>query len=139
MTETLLKAYEANRAMIGQVIRFGLTGLLLTALVAASYWAVAEYLQVDPNISMTMVYLVFTGLGYVLHSRFSFAGHGERDRIHVRTARFFAVNTLGFLSNQFFVWLLVKYLGGATWWPVIPIIAVTPLLTFTLNRRWVFG
>ena len=48
-------------------------------------------------------------------------------------------NTAGFLSNQFFVWLLVKQMGGPTWWPVIPIIFVTPLLTFTLNRRWVFG
>jgi putative flippase GtrA len=49
------------------------------------------------------------------------------------------VNTLGFLLNQLFVWLLVHQLGGPTWWPVIPIIFVTPLVTFSLNRRWVFA
>jgi putative flippase GtrA len=126
-------------ALLGQIGRFGLTGGLLTLLVAGAYWAVAELLHIDPLVSMTLVYLTFTGLGYVLHSRFSFRGHGDRDNAGLRTTRFFIVNTLGFVSNQFFVWLLTKYLHGPNWWPVIPIIFVTPVLTFTLNRRWVFG
>ena len=116
-----------------------MVGGLLTVLVAAAYWSVAEFLAIDPMVSMTLVYLVFTGLGYVLHSRVSFKDHGTRDQMHVRTVRFFITNTVGFASNQFFIWLLVKAMGGPTWWPVIPIIFVTPLLTFTLNRRWVFG
>ncbi len=127
-----------RRILIGQIVRFGLTGGFLTIAVAAAYWAVAEFLGVAPMLSMTLVYLTFTGVGYLLHSRFSFAGHGSRDNAPVRTARFFTVNTLGFLSNQFFVWLLVEQMGGPTWWPVIPIIFVTPVLTFTLNRVWVF-
>lgn len=126
-------------ALRDQIIRFGLVGLLLTALVAASYWVIAALFHVDPNVSMTLVYVVFTGVGFVMHSRVSFKGHGARDRVHVRTTRFFITNGLGFLSNQAFVWLLVKQLGGPEWWPVIPIIFVTPIITFTLNRRWVFG
>ena len=129
---------DERRVLIGQIVRFGLTGLFLTVAVAGAYWAVAEFLGIAPMVSMTLVYLTFTGIGYLLHSRFSFAGHGSRDNAPVRTARFFTVNTLGFLSNQFFVWLLVYRMGGPTWWPVIPIIFVTPLLTFTLNRVWVF-
>lgn len=127
-----------HRELVGQIIRFGLTGGLLTILVAAAYWAVAEFFRIDPLVSMTLVYVFFTGVGYFLHSQWSFKGHGSRDQAGKRTMRFFTVNTLGFLSNQFFVWLLTKYLGGPTWWPVIPVIFVTPLLTFTLNRRWVF-
>ena len=125
------------RDLFGQMVRFGLTGGLLTILVAAGYWIVATPLGVEPMLALTLVFLVFTGLGYVLHSRFSFRGHGSRGAN--RTMRFFAVNVLGFLSNQFFVWLLVKELGGPTWWPVIPILFVTPLITFALNRQWVFG
>jgi putative flippase GtrA len=130
---------DQKRVLMGQIIRFGLTGGLLTIMVAAAYWAVAEFLNVDPLLSMTLVYLSFTGLGYVLHSRWSFGGHGSRDDFAKRTARFFTVNTMGFLSNQFFVWLLTKHFDGPNWWPVIPIIFVTPILTFTLNRRWVFS
>lgn len=125
--------------LFGQVFRFALTGGLLTALVAGGYWVVAELFGVEPLLSMTINYLVFTGLGYLLHSRWSFKGHGSRERAGVRTVRFFTVNTLGFVTNQFFVWLLVKQLGGPTWWPVIPVLFVTPLLTFALNRRWVFS
>lgn len=130
---------DEKQRLFWQVVRFGVVGLALTGLVAGSYWAVADLLHVDPLISMTLVYIIFTGIGYVMHSRVSFRDHGARDRAHVRTIRFFITNGLGYLSNQFFVWLLVKHFGGPTWWPVIPIIFVTPILTFTLNRRWVFG
>lgn len=130
---------EKRMALLGQIVRFGVSGGLLTLLVAGGYWAVATFLAVDPNLSLLIVFLIASGIGYLLHSRFSFRGHGSRDRAHVRTVRFLVTNSLGFLSNQFFVWLLVKQMGGPTWWPVIPIVLVTPFLTFTLNRRWVFG
>ena len=131
--------FERHRALLAQMIRFGLTGGLLTVLVAGGYWVAATFLGVEPMLSMTLNYLVFTALGYVLHSRFSFKGHGARDNMPVRTFRFFTVNTLGFVLNQLFIWVLVKQMGGPTWWPVIPILFVTPLVTFALNRRWVFG
>jgi putative flippase GtrA len=135
----LLSLWQRQPELIAQLIRFGLTGGLLTLLVAGGYWLVATFLHVDPMLSLALVFTVFTGLGYVLHSRWSFKGHGSRERSAQRTLRFFVVNCLGFASNQFFVWLLVKQLGGPTWWPVIPILFVTPFLTFALNRRWVFG
>jgi putative flippase GtrA len=134
-----MKRLGEHREIVGQLIRFGLTGGLLTVLVAGGYWVAATFLGVEPMLSLTLNFLVFTGLGYILHSRFSFRGHGSRDNKAVRTVRFFTVNVIGFLSNQFLVWLLVKQLGGPTWWPVLPILFVTPLLTFALNRRWVFA
>lgn len=125
--------------MFGQLVRFGFSGVFLTLLVAGGYWVVAELFGVEPMLSMTLNYLAGTGIGYLLHSRWSFRDHGARDRPGLRTARFFAVNTLGFVLNQLFIWVLVKQMGGPTWWPVIPIIFVTPLVTFSLNRRWVFA
>ncbi|HUG45303.1 MAG TPA: GtrA family protein [Sphingomicrobium sp.] len=130
---------EWGKGMIGQAARYGLAGSVITLLVAASYWAIAEFGNVDPMVSLTIVFVVFTFVGYFTHGEFSFSGHGERDRQHVRLLRFSMVNMAGFVTNQFFVWLLVKQLGGPTWWPVIPIIFITPVLTFLLHRRWVFG
>ena len=122
-----------------QMVRFGLTGGLLTVLVAGAYWLMADLFHVPHLLSMTLSYMVVSGLGYVLHSRFSFRGHGSRDNPAARTARFFTVNTIGFLANQLFVWFFVLHLGGPTWWSVVPIVLVTPLLTFSLNRIWVFA
>ena len=130
---------QKHRELFGQLVRFGLTGGLLTVLVAGGYWVLATPFHVEPMTAMTITFLIVTGIGYLLHSNFSFRGHGSRDRGATRTARFFTVNILGFLSNQFFIWLLVKQMGGPTWWPIPLIVFVTPLLTFTLNRKWVFG
>ncbi len=121
------------------MIRFGITGGLMSVLVAAGYWVVATVFGVEPMLSLTLNYLAFTMLGYALHSRWSFKGHGARDRATLRKFRFLAVNSLGFLLNQFFVWYLVKHLHGPVWWSVLPILFVTPLVTFSLNRKWVFG
>ncbi|HEV7661462.1 MAG TPA: GtrA family protein [Allosphingosinicella sp.] len=134
-----MKLWERHREFVGQVVRFGLTGVLLTLLVAGGYWICATALRVEPMLSFTLNFLVFTGLGYVLHSRFSFRGHGARGNAGVRAARFFTVNVIGFLTSQFFIWLLVKQLGGPVWWSVIPIVFVTPIVTFSLNRQWVFA
>lgn len=130
---------ERHREMLGQLIRFGLTGALMSLLVAGGYWIAATALGVEPMLSFTLNFLVFTGLGYILHSRFSFRGHAARGNAAARGARFFTVNVIGFLTSQCFIWVLVKQLGGPVWWSVIPIVCVTPLLTFALNRYWVFN
>ena len=129
---------DARSELVGQLIRFALTGGLLTALVAAGYWAIATFAGVDPMVALTIVFCLATGIGYLLHSRWSFRGHEASGSATARSLRFFTVNILGFLTNQAFVWLLVIQMGGPTWWPVLPILFVTPLLTFALNRQWVF-
>jgi putative flippase GtrA len=131
--------FAAQRAMAMQAARYAFAGIIITLLVAASYWAIAELLHVDPMVSLTIVFVCFTLVSYVTHGAFTFRGHGARDRHHVRVSRFFLVNIIGFAINQFFVWLLVKHLGGPTWWPMVPMVFVTPLLTFVLNRKWVYS
>lgn len=128
-----------RRTIALQAARYAFAGLVITILFSASYWLVTEFGGLDPNLSLTLVFLVFTAVSYFAHGRFSFRGHGARDRQHLRATRFLAVNLLGFALNQFWVWLLVKQLGGPTWWPIVPFILVTPWVTFALHRRWVFG
>ncbi len=130
---------DERRAVAVQMLRYAVAGGLITLAVAAGYWAIAEYLGVDPMISLTIVFLFFSGVSYLVHGAFTFKDHGARDRHHVRGARFLAINVLGFVVNQGFVWYLVKHLSGPTWWPTIPMILFTPLLTFALHRRFVYA
>jgi len=128
-----------RRAVAVQMLRYAVAGGTITLAVAASYWAIAEYLGVDPMVSLAIVFLFFSGVSYLVHGAFTFKNHGARDRHHVRGTRFLAINILGFVVNQGFVWYLVKYLGGPTWWPTIPMVLFTPLLTFALHRRFVYA
>ena len=122
----------------GQMIRFALTGGFITASGAASYWFLAQKLSVNPYLAMTIVYAAFMIIAYLLHSNISFFGYGARDKIVYRSARFFITNLISWAINQFFVWLLIEYAQGPSWWPVLPFIFVTPVMSFILTRAWVF-
>lgn len=128
-----------RRAALLQLVRYALAGFAITLAVAGSYWAITDLAHVGPMISFTIVFLVFSVISYVTHGEYSFKGHGTRDQHHIRMSRFLAVNVLGYLVNQGFIWLLVKQMDGPTWWSVVPMIFVTPLLTFTLHRRFVYA
>lgn len=128
-----------RRTVLLQLVRYGLAGLAITLAAAGSYWAITDLLHVDPMVSYGIVFLIFSGISYVTHGEYSFRDHGTRDQHHIRMGRFFAINVLGFLVNQGFIWLLVKQLDGPTWWPTIPMVFVTPLLTFALHRRFVYA
>jgi putative flippase GtrA len=128
-----------RRTLLLQLARFAITGGGITAGAAFGYWLLATPFGVDPALSLTIVTIIFTAIGYIAHSKVSFRDHGSRDRQHIRTLRYALVALAGFALNQGFVWLLVDHFGGPPWWPIIPFLLVTPFVTFALQRRWVFG
>ena len=124
--------------VLGQLIRFGLVGGFVTALGAGAYLA-AALAGVAPLLANVLAYAVAMATGYVLHSKVSFRGHGSRDNPAQRTLRFVTVSLISFGLNSLFVWTMTEPLGWPVWTPVVPMLFVTPLVTFTLNRRWVFA
>lgn len=132
---------HALREMIGQLFRFGLVGGFVTGLYALVYSPLASLEITSPQIANLAGYFVAMVTGYVLHSRWSFRGHGTRDNTARTTSRFFIVSLVSLGLNALFVFVLTDsmMLDGPWWWPLVPILFVTPLVTFTLNRQWVFG
>lgn len=124
--------------VLGQAARFGVAGGIATLLGAATYWGSATYVGVVPLLANFLGYLVAMVSGYVMYSRWTFKGHGRRDDPVRTTSRFFLVSLVSLALNSFFVWLLTGLLDGPTWWPVLTMIFVTPIVTFLLNRQWVF-
>ena len=120
----------------GQLARFAMVGFSLAALYSAIYWVLATYVMA-PVLAVVVAFLVAVSIGFVLHSRWSFRGHGaaEDNRLKVK---FLAVQTSGFLLNEAFTWIMTGPMHGPTWWPLIPAIFVTPLATFALNKQLVF-
>ncbi len=129
----------ANEKAVAQFIRFGLTGGFLTGLYAVIYWPLGTFVM-PPIYANFIAYPVSIATGYVIHSRWSFRGHGRRDNLARRSGRFVIASLVGLALNSAFVWILTGPLvHGPTWWPLIPIVFLTPLATFALNRLWVFG
>jgi putative flippase GtrA len=120
----------------GQLVRFAIVGFSLAGIYSAIYWYLATYVMA-PMLAVVVAFLVAVSLGFVLHSRWSFRGHGKREDRAMKI-KFFAVQGSGFLLNEAFTWFLTGPMHGPTWWPLIPAIFFTPLATFLLNRQLVF-
>ena len=70
-----------RRAVFGQLIRFVITGGLVTALGVGVYAVVAIVLKWHPQVGNVLAYLAAMATGYVMHSRWSFRDHGgERTK-----------------------------------------------------------
>ncbi len=119
-----------------QLVRFALVGLFLASVYSAIYWYLATYLMA-PVLAVVIAFMVSVTIGFVMHSRWSFRGHGARDDHRLRV-KFLLVQLSGFFMNEAFTWVLTGPLHGPTWWPLIPAIFVTPFATFALNRQLVF-
>jgi putative flippase GtrA len=125
--------------MMGQLFRYAVTGGFVTALGICVYLLAAGPLEIAPLLANVLAYVTCVAVGYVIHSRWSFRGYGRRDSVARTTSRFLMVSLVSFALNSFFVWLLTGPMHGPDWWPTVPMLFVTPFVTFALNRRWVFG
>ena len=118
-------------------MRFAIVGFSLAGVYSAIYWYLATYVM-PPVLAVVIAFLVSVSIGFVLHSRWSFRGHGARED-HRLKVKFLARPELGLRAQR------GLHLGadraavhGPTWWPLVPAIFVTPLATFALNRQLVF-
>jgi putative flippase GtrA len=121
-------------ATLGQFLRFGLVGIIITLLSAVSYWLLAARAGLQPNLALLLVFAVFSVIGYVLHGRFSF-GAGTSGR---GAGQYLVVNSCALAINQAWIWLLVERQGLPVWTPVIPMVLVTPVATFLMLRHFVY-
>jgi putative flippase GtrA len=126
-----------RRAMIEQLARFIVSGAIVTALGVGVYAAVAVALKWNPQLGNFLAYVFAVATGYVMHSRWSFKDHGA-DRDHRTKVRFVIVSLVSYALNSFWVWLLYSRLQLGRAAPILPMVFVTPGVTFFLNRQWVF-
>ncbi|HAF43137.1 MAG TPA: GtrA family protein [Sphingobium sp.] len=128
-----------HRALFWQIVRYGLTGLFVTACQAGIYWCLAALAGLHVQIANLIGYGAAVCIGYVSHSAITFRGHGQADDGHAaRGARFVAVSLVSYALNALWVWLCVTHMGWPAWSPIPPMIFVTPGIVFLLNRQWVF-
>ncbi len=138
----MLSTLKGERAaVLAQIVRFGMVGGFVTGLYALVYSPLAKFHLTSPQVANFCGYLTAMVTGYTLHSRWSFRGHGSRDNLARTTGRFFIVSLVSYGLNALFVFVLTdkSMFGGPWWWPLLPILFVTPAITFVLNRQWVFG
>ena len=125
-------AHPASR----QLIRYIIAGLFVTWLATSVYSALVLH-HVDPFLANAGSTLVGLMVGYAVHSRWSFKG-GRNDGEALQLGRFLISAGIAFAINSFWIWLIVKQLGFPPLAATPLMMAATPILSFLLNRYWVF-
>ena len=126
-----------RRTVVAQLARFVISGVFVTALGVVVYALVALVLRWHPQLGNFLAYVVAVATGYVMHSRWSFRDHGG-ERTHSTRLRFAIVSLISYALNSTWVWLLFTQLQLGRAAPIVPMLFVTPAVTFFLNRQWVF-
>ena len=127
--------------LVGQLIRFGVTGGISTIVYSIVYLPLADHVfgRDWAVLAVPPAFLAALACGFPLHSAWSFKGHGTREKGGRQPFRFFVVQSFGLLLNALFTWVITGPFDGPTWLPLVPVVLVTPLATFFLNRQWVFA
>ena len=116
--------------------RFVVAGAFVTALSAAVYSLAAVMLRMEPVAAAVVGHIAGVLAGFRIHAHWTFRrpnspGFDENLR--------FVIASLSPLAlNACWAFLLVNRAGLGSWAPIVPMVMVTPLLTFAINRAWVF-
>lgn len=128
--------------VLGQLMRFGIAGGLSSVIYSAVYLPLTRYVFTDRSSAVAAVPFAFAAAvtcGFFLHSRWSFRDHGARQAGAGQHARFVAVQGSGLALNGVVTWLGTAVLHYQPWVPLIPAILLAAIVTFVLNRLWVFA
>ena len=127
-----------RQALFWQIVRYGLSGLFITACQAVIYWTLAALVGWHPQLANVTGYVAAVMIGYVTHSLFTFRDQGSDGNHAARGFKFVAVSLLSYALNALWVFLCVTHMRWPEWSPIPAMLFITPAVVFGLNRQWVF-
>ena len=125
----------------GQFLRFVVTGVVSTAIFSAIYLAMADWIL--PRgwavAAVLPAYFASLAFGYTVNSRWSFRDRPRSTGQRMEAVRYVLSQNVGLVLNLALTWIVTALLRLPNWSALIPMVILTPLVTFALSRRWVFA
>ncbi len=119
---------SSNRCQqLGEVIRFGIVGVLATLLQYAIYWVLIHWLA--PTISMTIGYAISFAFNFVASTRYTFRVEASAKR----GAGFALSHAVNYVLQMLMLNLAI-WLGVSKQWAPIPMFCVCVPVNFLLVR-----
>lgn len=118
---------DSQREKLGEVLRFGVVGVLATLIQYAVYWVLIHWLT--PSLSMTIGYIISFAFNFLASTRYTF-----RVKANARRGAGFALShgvnwLLQMLTLNLFLWL-----GVSKQWAPIPMFCICVPVNFLLVR-----
>lgn len=130
LTRNFLNHLDSRRRQqLGEVLRFGIVGVLATLLQYAIYWALIH--AVNPSIAMTVGYAISFVFNFIASTRFTFRVKASASR----GAGFALSHVVNYLL-QMATLNLFLWLGVAKQWAPIPMFCICVPVNFILVRHF---
>lgn len=130
----MMKKLVAN-PLIQQLFRFGIVGGLATLLNSVVFVVLVDRLHIQPLLGNLLAFLAAFFVSYFGHSWWTFK---DGKHSHEKLAKFLTTSLIGLAINSGFVWVLMHHLHQTAYVAALPMIFLTPLLVFFINKSWVF-
>ncbi len=124
-----------TRQTFWQLFRFGIVGVCAALVNYFLVVLIVEQAHWHPLVANIVAYLIAFNVSYLGHRFWSF-GHKQHD--HTSLPKFFSISVSGFLLNEGFFALLLRYTTLHYSEALIIAILMAALFTFTLSKFWVF-
>ena len=124
------------REVASQLTRFGVIGILATAIHAIVYGGLVRFGAALPQLANLVAFMIAFVFSYMGHSRFTFPD--KRHSASRTGSRFLAAALFGYVLNAGAVFLTTYVLG---WQPAAALffmVLVTPTAVFLLSKYWAF-
>jgi putative flippase GtrA len=122
-------------AVVGQFLRFAVTGVVATAVHVAGFAFWYEWIGLLPEPANALAFVAAFLTAYALNAHWTF---GRADRAASRIVRYFGVAVVGLLLNSGIISLVVRVLGLSPYLGLAAGLVLVPPLTFWMTRTWVF-
>lgn len=126
------------RTLGPEFIRFGLVGGAATLVHAAIYTALISWTAVAPQLANLIAFLSALGISAFGHHHFTFRANEGKRSFSASSWRLGVTAILGYLLNASFVFIVEDVLEADSRLAVIPMILITPVVTYAINKGWVF-
>lgn len=117
------------------ILRFGLVGVLSTAVHIATVWFLLTKFSIPPILANTFAFLVAFGFSFTGNYLWTFRSLGN---LHRAIFRFFVTAVSAFAVNS----LLLTFLVYKGWFPpftsAVFASSITPIVSFLASRFWAF-
>ena len=125
-----------NRNDFQGLARFGIVGLLATAIHVAIFSLSVEKFHITPVMATFPAFLTAMLASYRLNQTWTFAVVGSHRSYLPKYA---LVATMGLSLNVAITFIFVNILGHSYGIALVAAIATVPVVTYLLNRYWIFN
>jgi putative flippase GtrA len=120
---------------IRQLLCFGAVGGMSTLLNSIIFVSLVDFLKIPAQLGNLFAFLSAFLVSYFGHLWWTF---GNKPHSVARFIKFLAISLCGLTLNSCFVWITMHRLHQSAYVATLPMIFITPLLIFVINKFWVF-